>query len=129
MKQIMQLVILVTVVLVTSVSLSQHLSRRIVVGWDYYPDYGSADVVKFKLYWGNTERATNITHPSSPHPYTESKEIIGIQEVTSFFDVVPQQTVYCSITAVDEAGNESGFSNQVSVYISPWPSGKPLLTF
>ena len=52
----------------------------------------------------------------SPHNYTMVKPIALLPR-TAVYQNLPSGTYYCAVTAVDTAGNESGFSNEVSKVI------------
>ena len=94
-----------------------HLAEAgtVTLGWDPNTE---ADLAGYKLYYGNS--------PGVPQSYTHTVPINN-RSATSWELSLSAGIYYFALTALDSAGNESGFSNEVRADISDAPAtlGKP----
>ena len=114
---------ILSLVLASGILLSVvHLAEAdtVTLGWDPNTE---ADLDGYKLYYGNSPRSQN--------PYTETVPI-NDKNATTWQITLPTGVYYFALKAVDLAGNESGFSNEVMADISdpvppPGQPGRPVL--
>ena len=97
-----------------------HLAEAdtVTLGWDRNTE---ADLAGYRLHYGNSPRAKAT--------YTQTVPINN-KYATSLELTLPDGVYYFALTAVDLAGNESGFSSEVMAEISevtspPPPPGQP----
>lgn len=77
------------------------------------------DMKEYRVYLSPTSGLYGAPALTVPHPTTESR--------TSSLGVLTDRTYFLVVTAVDQDGNESGFSNEVSFRFDGPPS-PPQLT-
>jgi len=89
-------------------------AATVTLAWD--PNTES-DLAGYKLYYGSS--------PRTQAPYTQTV-VINDKAATSWQVTLDPGVYYFALTAFDTAGNESGFSNEVSAQIQEvQPPGKP----
>ena len=97
-----------------------HLAEAdtVTLGWNRNTE---TDLAGYRLHYGNSPRAQATYSQTVPinNKYATSREL-----------TLPDGVYYFALTAVDLAGNESGFSNEVMAEISevtppPPPPGAP----
>lgn len=84
------------------------LAAPVTVAWDANAE---SDLAGYRVHWGQASRT-----------YSQSQDV-GNQ--TSVLIELPAGTWFGAVTAYDLAGNESGFSNEVSTTIAPQPPQPP----
>ncbi len=80
---------------------------------------GEPDLAGYRLHYGNSPRAQASYAQTVP---------INNRNATTWQLTLPDGVYYFGLTAVDLAGNESGFSNEVRAEVtvsSPAPPGQP----
>ena len=95
-----------------------HLAEAdtVTLGWNPNTE---TDLAGYRLYYGNNPRAQATYAQTVP---------INNKNATTWQLTLPDGVYYFALTAVDLAGNESGFSNEVMAEISeapPAPPGQP----
>jgi hypothetical protein len=89
------------VLFIISLFLLPHIAEAaaLAVAWDPNEDL---DVAGYKVYYG-----------TSPGNYTDSVDVGNVTEVR-LKNLSPGLAYYLAVTAYDRAGNESGFSDEIS---------------
>jgi Fibronectin type III domain len=73
------------------------------------------DIAGYKIYYGLASQTYDFT------------KTVGNQTTYAISGLEPGRTYYFTVTAYDASGNESGFSNEVSVTVPPTVSEIPVL--
>jgi fibronectin type 3 domain-containing protein len=97
--------------LCSMVSLAE--AGTVTLGWDRSTE---ADLAGYRIYYGDSPRAQTMYSQTVP---------INNKYATSWQLTLPDGVYYFALTAVDLAGNESGFSNEVVAEISEAPPEAP----
>jgi len=92
-----------------------HLAEAgtLTLGWDRNTE---TDLAGYRLHYGNSPRA-QATYPQTVP--------INNRDATTWQLTLPDGVYYFALTAVDLAGNESGFSNEVMAEITEPPPEVP----
>jgi fibronectin type 3 domain-containing protein len=102
---IRRLLLLIALVAVTFLGISTTHANQVTLAWN--PSSGPA--VGYRVYYGQQSGRYSFITPTAPSLITTT---------TYTVPPLPAGTYYFAVTAFDNAGNESGFSNEVSVTFS-----------